>query len=101
VTFLSVWQDGTRNLEFVIESLHGCMCLERVLADTIDMRKGTVSCSLYIWCGDPDEEQLSKAAIAIAPEACSKGRILEVVEQSPKGFTEISEQTGEECLSRT
>jgi hypothetical protein len=39
----------------------------------IDMRKGTVSCSLYIGCGDPGEEQLSKAAFAFAPEACSKG----------------------------
>ena len=58
------------------------------------MRKGTVSCSLYIWCGGPGEEQLSKAAIATAPEACSKGRTLEVVEQSGKGFTQLSEQTG-------
>ena len=53
------------------------------------MRKGTVSCSLYIGCGDPGEEQLSKAAFAFAPEACSKGRKLEVAEQSLKGFGNI------------
>jgi hypothetical protein len=53
------------------------------------MKKGTVSCSLYIGCDDPGEEQLSKAAFAFAPEACSKGRKLEVAEQSLKGFGNI------------
>jgi hypothetical protein len=55
----------------------------------IDMRKGTVSCSLYIGCGGPGEEQLSKAAFAFAPEACSKGRKLEVAEQSLKRFGNV------------
>jgi len=62
------------------------MCSERVLPRMIDMRKGTASCSLYIGCGGPGEEQLSKAATAIRPEACSKGRTLEVVEQSTVGI---------------
>jgi hypothetical protein len=69
--------------------LHGCICSEGVSSRMIDMKKGTVSCSLYIGCDDPGEEQLSKAAFAFAPEACSKGRKLEVAEQSLKGFGNI------------
>jgi hypothetical protein len=69
--------------------LHGCMCSEGVSPRMSDMRKGIVSYSLYIECGDPGEEQLSKAACAFAPEACSKGRKPEVAEQSPKGFGNI------------
>ena len=69
--------------------LHGRMRSEGVSPRMIDMRKGTVSCSLYIGCDGPGEEQLSKAASAFAPEACSKGRKLEVAEQSLKGFGNV------------
>jgi hypothetical protein len=72
--------------------LFGYICPPGISSRMMDSREGTVSCSLYIMCGDPCEEQLSKAAFGIALEACSS-EILEVAEDLQEVFTQAVEKT--------